>query len=87
VGEALAKLEALGELLADLLGAGGCPSLLSSSLFSSGEIDEGEELADGVGAHAGGEGFTVLVQGFAILDFSEEAGTWSGGVWPGSMTR
>jgi hypothetical protein len=67
----VAKLEALGELFADLLGTGGGHGLLEF-LVQLGEVDLREQLADGVGAHAGHEGLAVLVEGFAVFDFGQE---------------
>ena len=71
VGKALRELEALGELLADLLGAR-VPHRLFEFLLVLGEIDGGEELTNRIGTHPSGEGLTVLLDGFAVLHFGQE---------------
>ena len=71
-GEALAELEALGELLADLLGA-----RLGHRLFEFlghiRQVELGEDVTDGLGTHADAEGVcTVLLFGFTKIDFGQE---------------
>ncbi len=70
--EALEHLEALGELLLDLLRAGGAHLLLELEHGGT-HVDLEEDVADGLGAHLGDEGIvTVLVEGLAVLDVGEE---------------
>ena len=71
-GKTGAELETLRELLADLLGA-----RLGHRLFEFasdiGQIELGEDVADGLSTHADAEGVcTVLLFGFTQIDFGEE---------------
>jgi hypothetical protein len=72
--EALAELETLGELLAGFcLELGLHQASAGARRPASARFDLGEELADGLGAHLGGEGVgAVLLLGVAELEFGEE---------------
>ena len=72
LGEALAELETLGELLAGLLGAGLGHRFLQV-LDGIRQIDLGEDVTNGLGTHADAEGVrAVLLFSLTKFDFAEE---------------
>ncbi len=78
-GEALHELEALGQFLADLLGAGGAHLLFQLGVELR-EVDPREEVLDGLRAHAGDEALAVLILRLAILSLREELAALERGV-------
>ena len=84
VAEALDDLEPLGQVL-HLLLAAGLGQLLAERLREAHEVEPGQQLADGVGAHVGLEGVAELS---LALRKSSSVRSWRSlsGVSPGSMT-